>query len=156
MADELTSETFMQAFEGRRFYEPRSETARPWLYGIASNLLREHRRKERRQLRAYARTGVDPVFEGHSESVERLDASGCGPRLAAGLATLNGREREAFLLLAWAELSYEEISEALHVPLGTVRSRLSRARQKMRKALEADLEETGRAQGGSRVQEVLP
>jgi RNA polymerase sigma factor (sigma-70 family) len=130
IADDLASETFAQAFEHRGRFDGRSPDARPWLYGIAHNLLRHHYRDEERALRAYARTGVDPVH-GPSE-----DAGLPGPELADALAGLSAGERDVLLLVAWAELEYSEVAEALGIPIGTVRSRLNRARARVRELLE--------------------
>lgn len=132
LADELAAETFAVAFSRRGGFDPRHADARPWLYGIAANLLRNHRRSERRQLLAYARTGVDPVEpDAFSGADDRLDAARAMRGLAEALASLRDQEREVLLLFAWAELSYEEIAQALVIPVGTVRSRLSRARKRL-------------------------
>jgi RNA polymerase sigma-70 factor (ECF subfamily) len=135
LADDLAAETFAQAFQARHRFDARYEGARPWLYGIASNLLRHHRRDEERQLRAYARTGVDPI---ETSSPMPAGADSVAPQLAGALAALRGSDREVLLLFAWAELDYREIAEALAIPVGTVRSRLSRARAQVRRLLEPD------------------
>ncbi len=129
LADDLAAETFLQAFKARARYDPAHGDARPWLYGIAANLLRHHYREERRRLMAYARTGVDPLADDLGDADSRADAQALGPRLALALASLPARDREPLLLLAWGQLSYEEIARALRVPVGTVRSRLHRARR---------------------------
>jgi RNA polymerase sigma-70 factor (ECF subfamily) len=142
LADELAAETFLQAFDGRGRYDVSRADARPWLFGIASNLLSLHRRREERRLRAFARAEL--VLEdvrGLEDVDRRLDAAAAGPVLAAALASLGDGDREVLLLYAWADLSYEEISVALRLPLGTVRSRLHRARERVRR----DLEERGLA-----------
>lgn len=126
-ADELAAETFAVAFRRWDRLDP-ARPVRPWLYGIAANVLRHHWRKERRMLRAYARTGVDPVF------VEDEPRGGTR-ELADALAELRRDERDVLLLTAWAELTDAEIAEALGLPLGTVKSRLSRAREKLRNHL---------------------
>jgi len=128
VADDLAAETFLQAFEGRSRYRLDRPDARPWLFGIAVNLLRRHLRREERQLRAYARSGVDPVLVANGDVDARADTTAAGPRLAAALAELRPAERDVLLLYAWADLDYAEIAEALAIPIGTVRSRLSRAR----------------------------
>jgi RNA polymerase sigma-70 factor (ECF subfamily) len=123
LADELAAETFTRAFDSRRRYDTTREDARAWLLGIAANLLRRHWRSERRRLDAYARSGG------------RDDAELSGPvaaELAAAVKALPRREREPLLLLAWADLSYDEIAHSLDIPVGTVRSRISRARAKLR------------------------
>lgn len=146
LADELAAETFARAFAARDRYDPTHLNARPWLFGIAANLLRRHARTEKRRLLAYARMGIDPVSSPDLESAEeRLDAQEAGPTIATALAALNPGQREILLLFAWADLSYEEIGLALGVPVGTVRSRLSRARSRMRELLP----EFGQEQDGS-------
>jgi RNA polymerase sigma-70 factor (ECF subfamily) len=134
-ADELAAETFVVAFRSRDRYDPRAADARPWLFGIASNLARRHWRTERRRLRAYARTGVDPICDDAADVDRRVDAAAAAPRLAAALGSLSGAERDVLLLFAWADLSYDEISAALGIPAGTVRSRLSRSRARIRELL---------------------
>jgi len=138
LADELAAETFAEAFRRRRAYDPRLADVRPWLFGIAINLLRHHMRTERRRLHAYARTGIDPVLDQDLEAVEaRVDAGALGPRLASCLASLRGGDRDVLLLYAWADLRHEEIAQALRLPIGTVRSRLHRARRRVRELLDA-------------------
>lgn len=134
VADDLAAETFAVAFRSWDRLDP-ERPVRPWLYGIAANLVRHHWRKERRMLRACARTGVDPVFAEEDAAVERADADSRQRELATALAELRRYEREILLLHAWAELTDSEISEALDLPLGTVKSRLSRAREKLRNQL---------------------
>jgi RNA polymerase sigma-70 factor (ECF subfamily) len=134
VADELAAETFAVAFRSWGRLDP-ARPVRPWLYGIAANLVQHHWRKEQRMLRAYARTGVDPVFAEEDEAVERADADARHRELAAALAGLRRDEREILLLHAWAQLSGSEIAEALGLPSGTVKSRLSRAREKLRNQL---------------------
>jgi RNA polymerase sigma-70 factor (ECF subfamily) len=138
LGDELAAETFVRAFDGRRRFDVRQGELRPWLFGIAANLLRRHRRDENRRLAAYARSGVDPVLDELGLADARVDARRQGAALAAALRALPPREREPLLLLAWAELTYEEIALALGVPLGTVRSRLSRGRARLRRELASE------------------
>lgn len=134
-ADEVAAEVFVVAFRVRERYDPGVADARAWLFGIAANLARRHWRGERRRLRAYARTGVDPLFDDAVDVDRRLDALAAAPCLAGALAALSGGEREVLLLFAWADLSYEEIATALGISVGTVRSRLSRARAHIRELL---------------------
>ncbi|MFC8716626.1 RNA polymerase sigma factor [Kitasatospora sp. NPDC057198] len=140
-ADDLASETFLSAFRIRGRYDPERADARPWLYGIATNLLRRHRRTERSGYRAMARSGVDPLEAGeaddHADTVaDRVTAAARAAETADALARLTAKERDVLLLFAWAELTYPEIAEALGIPLGTVRSRLNRARRRLRTALD--------------------
>ena len=91
-ADDVVAETFLIAFRQRASFRPDCPDARPWLYGIATNLVRRHRRTEVRQLRLLARTGVDPVAEPFTDRVdERVSAASVNARLgAAVLARLPG------------------------------------------------------------------
>jgi RNA polymerase sigma factor (sigma-70 family) len=138
IGDDLTAQTFVKAFEARASYDLSHSSARPWLFGIATNLLRRHWRTERRELRAFARLGRDPLRDEFELANERLDALAAGPILARALLALSPGDREALLLFAWAEQSYSDIAQALDIPIGTVRSRLSRARARMRELLEAN------------------
>lgn len=136
-ADEVAAETFAIAYRRWSDADP-ARPVRPWLYGIAANLLRHYWRKERRMFRAYARSGLDPVSEqDEDERVERADAKAQGRALAAALADLRPVEREILLLHAWADLTDAEIAEALSLPIGTVKSRLHRARERTRNRLAA-------------------
>jgi RNA polymerase sigma-70 factor (ECF subfamily) len=135
IAEDLAAETFAIAYRQWDRLD-HSRPVRPWLYGIAANLLRHHWRAERRMLRAYARTGLDTLSASDDEaSTERADAQGQQRALAAALAELNSGELETLLLHAWAELSDAEIAEALSVPIGTVKSRLHRGRACLRNRL---------------------
>ena len=139
VADDLLAQTFLVAFERRGNYDRTRPDARPWLYGIATNLLRRHQREEIRQYQAWARTGVDSILgDCHADRVAAtVDADAWSGSLAAALAVLKPPDREVLLLFAWCELSYSEIAEALDIAVGTVRSRLHRARQTVRAALPA-------------------
>ncbi|HEX5609759.1 MAG TPA: RNA polymerase sigma factor [Solirubrobacterales bacterium] len=145
VADEVASQTFLVAFDRRGRFDLTRASARPWLFGIAVNLLRHHYRGVRRQLRAYERTGVDPVADAFDGLEARVDAAAMGRALAAALARLSVEEREVLLLYAWADLTYTEIAETLGLPVGTVRSCLHRARGRVRELLEGDRASTGAA-----------
>lgn len=149
LADELAAETFLVAFDGRHRFDTVHADARPWLFGIATNLLRRHRRREVRELHAYARSAADPVIDAFDGVEERIDASGERRHLVEGLAELSAPERDVLLLAAWADLSYPEIAAALGVPVGTVRSRLSRGRARISRSLaeQDDPEMNTRAEG---------
>ena len=135
-ADDIVAETFLLAFRQRDSYDQARSDARPWLYGIATNLIGHHRRAEIRLYRALARTGADPVTESFTDRIDdRVSASTAGRRLAAALGRLSAELRDTLLLVAWGDLSYEETATALGVPVGTVRSRISRARSALRRSL---------------------
>jgi RNA polymerase sigma-70 factor, ECF subfamily len=136
LADELTAETFALAFS-RRGSCRASGSVLPWLYGIATHLLHRHRRSERRQLHAYSRSGVDRWVTYEDEADARVDGSSLDARLAGALAAMRPRERDALLLYALADLSYEEVALALDVPIGTVRTWLHRARATAQRELAA-------------------
>jgi len=137
LADELAAETFALAFERRATFRP-SDSALPWLFGIATNLLRRCWRTERRRLRAYGRSGVDRWVAYEDEAAARADSSALDARLASALAAMRPRERDALLLYALAELSYEEIAATLEIPVGTVRTWLHRAREVGQRVLDAE------------------
>jgi RNA polymerase sigma factor (sigma-70 family) len=136
-ADDLASETFLVAFDSRRRFDLSHRNARPWLFGIASNLVARHRRAEMRHYRGLARAAMPTdAVDGHALRVAaEVDAAAQRPRLAAALTRMAERDRDALLLVAWGQLSCEEAAEALGVPSGTARSRLHRARRQMRDAL---------------------
>lgn len=153
LAEDVVATTFLIALEHRdRFDHGRSGGVLPWLYGIATNVLRRHRRDEVRAYQALARVGVDPLFpeaisglarhgvvDGHEQrAVERVDANRRARAVAGVLAELPRRQRDVLLLVALGGLEYDEIATALHIPIGTVRSALHRARRKLRAALGAE------------------
>ncbi|MEV0232622.1 RNA polymerase sigma factor [Nonomuraea sp. NPDC050786] len=137
-ADDLTAEVFLAAFKKRETFDPQRGQVRPWLYGFAGNVIALHRRTEVRRLAALQRSAGarDGSEHGHEDHVvTRLDAESAQGRLAAELRTLSDGDRDVLLLSALGELSHEEVAQALDIPYGTVGSRLSRARRKLRAAL---------------------
>lgn len=137
IADDLASETFTTAFRVRARYDLAYADARPWLLGIATNLVRHHRRAEVRRLRAYAHLEVARAGGIEEDAVAaRADAAVERPRIAHALARIPDADRDALLLLAWADLTYAEIASALDIPIGTVRSRIHRARHRLRELLD--------------------
>ncbi|MGH9066614.1 MAG: RNA polymerase sigma factor [Acidimicrobiales bacterium] len=137
LADDLVSETFVTAFRKRSGYRSGTPDAGPWLYGIATNLVRRHWQAEQRLLDLFARLGPEEeVLDTSEASIERLMAARQRPQLLAALADLDERFRDALLLHTWADLTYEEIAQTLDIPVGTVRSRLARARARLRESLE--------------------
>jgi RNA polymerase sigma-70 factor (ECF subfamily) len=134
--EDLAAETFRVAFDGRARYDGRPDAA-PWLYGIATNLLRHWFRSIDRGARAVRRSVGEPACDGLDDALDRVEAERLGPELAAALGRLSADERDALLLHAWEELTYDEIAHATGVALGTVRSRLHRARSRVRAHLDA-------------------
>jgi RNA polymerase sigma-70 factor (ECF subfamily) len=138
-ADDLMAETFVIAFQQRRRYDLTRPHARPWLYGIVTNLVGRHRRAEARRLRALSRVaavGGGDAGEALADRVTaRVGAERTRAELAGALARLPARYRDVLLVIAWGDLDYAEAAEALGIPVGTVRSRLHRARARLREAL---------------------
>jgi len=133
-ADVLLGEVFRVAFERRASYDCARPDARPWLYGIATNLLSHHRRSEIRRLQATARLLANqmPPEDSIDEMLKALDAAELWSIVVERMSLLPDIERDALVLLVWEGLSYDEIASALDVPVGTVRSRINRARRQMR------------------------
>ncbi len=133
-ADDLASATFVIAFERRDAFRADADSARPWLLGIATNLLRNEWRAERRALELLSALRADLAGSGAPEESDHA-------ALAAALVGLDPDQRDVLLLFAWEDLNYQEIARALDVPIGTVRSRLARARARLTAALEAHHEQ---------------
>jgi len=142
-AADLTADVFARAFSLRGRYDTTRESCRPWLYGIASNIIgdeiRRQRRSERRHLAMIGLQGESDDPYGRAD--DKLAAQQEASRLHGSLASLRSRDRNVLLLYSIEELSYQEIADALNIPVGTVRSRLSRARRKISE-LETQLEQT--------------
>lgn len=135
-AEDVTAETFATAFTIRSRFDPTRESARPWLMGIAVRHIGHRRRAERSRYRMIATLTPAPPQEGPADHVvAALAARSLRGPLAAAFARLRAPDRDVLMLIAWAELSYAEAAEALGVPIGTVRSRLSRARRVVRAEL---------------------
>ncbi|CAL9591976.1 hypothetical protein SUDANB95_05214 [Actinosynnema sp. ALI-1.44] len=130
-ADDLVSETFLVALQRRHTYDPARAGARPWLFGIASNLLRRHVRQEVRGWRARARlVGADRAQESpETRTAERVTAEQRVRGLAGALAALEPGDRDVLLLTSWGGLGASEVGQALGIPVGTVHSRLHRVRR---------------------------
>lgn len=130
-AEDTLSLVFLEAWR-RRNKELPPETVLPWLYGIATNVLRNRQRSERRFRAALARLPAPaPEPDFSEESAGRLDDRRRMEKALSVIVQLSSREQDVFVLCAWQGLSYEDAALALAVPVGTVRSRLSRARQRI-------------------------
>ncbi|WP_374771896.1 RNA polymerase sigma factor [Streptomyces sp. NBC_01310] len=147
-AEDVMAETFMQAWRLRQRIDPEGGSLRPWLLGVATNVARGHYRGNRRY-RAAARAAAEAetALPDHAEEVAgRLDDR---RRIAAALRALSALrrpEREVLTLCLWEGLEYTAAAEALGIAVGTVRSRLSRARAKLRRLTEAELTGASAAQ----------
>jgi RNA polymerase sigma-70 factor (ECF subfamily) len=139
-ASEVASETFARAFAKRGAFRPEAVDALPWLLGIASKLILHERRRLVRYLAAVERTAAEIRSidqDGELGSVDRrLDAPAGWARMRTALLTLADTDRELLLLVTWDGLSYEETAAVLDLPLGTVRSKLHRAKARLRELLE--------------------
>jgi RNA polymerase sigma factor (sigma-70 family) len=132
--EDVASQTFVLAFERRARFDTVFRSARPWLFGIATNLVRHHARDERTHLAALIRIPIGPPADPVDDPA-KLDAERLRPTIAEALLTLSDPDRETFLLVALGELSYEETATAMGIPIGTVRSRVNRARMRLRERL---------------------
>jgi RNA polymerase sigma factor (sigma-70 family) len=136
VAEDVVADTFLAAFGQRTSYDLGRPDARPWLFGILTRKLARHHRRERADYRALSRSAPDAVVDGPADRVAaRVTAGAARAQLAAALAGLSTADRDVLLLFAWGQLRYEEVAAALQIPVGTVRSRLNRARRKVRAAL---------------------
>jgi RNA polymerase sigma factor (sigma-70 family) len=134
-ADDLVGETFVAAFRVRAKFGRGHSDARPWLYGIAANVISQNRREDVRRLRLNSVARPESHERGHADDVAaRVSAQALGARLGRALSELSVADREVLLLIAWEDLTYEEVAIALAIPIGTVRSRLHRARSRVREA----------------------
>jgi RNA polymerase sigma factor (sigma-70 family) len=135
-ADDLLSEVWLRAYAARRHYDERWQDARPWLYGIARNVLREHWR--RAAASAQPAVQLAAADDPWPDVDARLDAAARLPALRRALAELADRDRDVLLLVIWEGLSPAEAAVALGIPPGTARSRLHRARTILRRELDHD------------------
>lgn len=137
-AADVAAETFLRAFSRRARFDSEQPSALPWLFGISANVARERMRKTARGFRAFNRATPPPHIDSpfESDAVERTDAEAQAAILTASLAKLTDDEYQVLMLAAIADYSYQEIADRLDIPIGTVRSRLSRARRRMRELME--------------------
>jgi len=143
-AEDVVSLTFLEAWRLRERVRDEGESLRPWLMGIAVNVLRNRGRALRRHHAAMQRApNVTSVPDFADEVVDRLADARTLASVTAALAKLRRADREVFELCVWSGLSHAEAARALGVAEGTVRSRLSRARQRLYKLTRA---ETGEAE----------
>jgi RNA polymerase sigma factor (sigma-70 family) len=132
-ADDLTSIVFLEAWRRRAEVHIEPDALRAWLLGVAVNSLRSHRRSRRRHAAALARLRVERSEPDEIDrAAERIDAAARLQEARDALAGLRREERDVLTLVAWGELDYDGVAVALGIPVGTVRSRLSRARRRMR------------------------
>jgi RNA polymerase sigma-70 factor (ECF subfamily) len=139
-AEEIMAMTFLEAWRGRDAIAADGGSLRPWLLGIATNLARGQRRAARRHRTALARLAVADELPDFADDVSgRLDDVARIEALHRALADLPGPELEVLALCVWSGVSYADAAEALHIPVGTIRSRLSRARAKLARLTDGEL-----------------
>ncbi|MFI0778713.1 RNA polymerase sigma factor [Streptomyces sp. NPDC021212] len=142
VAEEVMGDTFLDAWRGREQLEPGDGTLKPWLLGVATNKARNANRGIGRRLAFLARRPApDPVADFADETAGRIDDA----RQLGAVREVYGRlrrgEQEVLALCVWSGLDYAQAAEAMGIPVGTVRSRLSRARARLRKLAEQRLAE---------------
>ncbi|MGO9559418.1 MAG: RNA polymerase sigma factor [Acidimicrobiales bacterium] len=151
LAEDLTAETFARALRYRSGFDPARGTEIAWLFGIATGLVSSHRRTESRRLRALSRLAPREREQSPEEAtVASLDAERLLPLVARALSQMPRNQRDALYLVGVARLSYEEAASALSVPIGTVRSRVSRARAQLVASLPEDTTQDPPANKGAR------
>jgi RNA polymerase sigma-70 factor (ECF subfamily) len=137
-AEEVVSLTFLEAWRLRARVEPEGESLRPWLMGITVNVVRNFSRAARRHQAAMARLpepAAAPDFA--DELADRIDDAARLAAVRAAFGRLAPAEQDVIALCVWSELDYAAAAQALGIPVGTVRSRLSRARVKLRRLAAA-------------------
>jgi RNA polymerase sigma-70 factor (ECF subfamily) len=147
-AEDVVSLTFLEAWRLRERVDvgPEAGSLRPWVLGVATNVALNARRAARRHAAALARMSAPDIVPDHAEEVAaRVDDRALVARTVAALATLRTAEREVLALCGWSGLDYAEAAQALSIPIGTVRSRLSRARAKLARLLGDDWEPVARS-----------
>src|SRR6185437_8318072 len=131
-AEDVVAEAFLAAFRRRHTYDLSRPDARPWLFGILTRELGRHERAERAHYRALARAAPATPEESPADAVAaRVSAGAARTQLVTALEALPARDRDVLLLVAWGGFTYDEVASALGIPVGTVRSRLNRARRKV-------------------------
>jgi RNA polymerase sigma-70 factor (ECF subfamily) len=137
IAEDVMALTFLEAWRLRERIDPEGGSLRPWLLGIATNVHRNVRRAARRHDDALARMPRgETVPDFAEEVVGRIDDAERLAAVRAAYGRLRRQEQDVFALCVWAGLDYAQAAEALGIPVGTVRSRLSRARKKLADAGE--------------------
>lgn len=133
LAEDVVSATFLQAWRLRGRIDPEGGSLRPWLLGIATNVIRNANRRGRRDRDLLARAAPREAVPDFADEVAgRLDDTRTLQTVRAALARLRPQEREVVALCVWEGLDYAAAAQALGIPVGTVRSRLSRARARLR------------------------
>jgi len=138
-AEDLTSVVFLEAWRRRKEVQLYGDSVLPWLLAVANNATRNSNRSTRRHRRLLAKlVGASPSSRFDNDADQRIDDERAMTSILEKLSTLRIEEREILALCDWSNLSYAEAAAAIDVPIGTVRSRLSRAREHLRSLIEED------------------
>lgn len=148
-AEDLASTVYLQAWRSRRRAVEVDGSPLPWLYGIAANVVRNHQRWQRRHRRALARTElIEPEGVALADTVtDQVDSERRLVAILDRLTELPSGDQDVFTLVAWEGLSYAEAAAALKIPIGTVRSRLSRVRRRLRHTDSANRADQAESEG---------
>jgi RNA polymerase sigma factor (sigma-70 family) len=139
LAEDATSQTFMEAWRKRSSIAV-TDSLLPWLFVAANNVCRNSERASRRAANLLARTPLTEHVGDHADEVAaRVDSERQMQRVLSALRTLKRADQDVVAMCDWEGLSYDEAAAALGVPIGTVRSRLSRARARLKGLLTAEL-----------------
>ncbi|MEU6731795.1 RNA polymerase sigma factor [Streptomyces physcomitrii] len=145
VAEEVMGDTFLEAWRSREQLEPDGGTLKPWLFGIATNKARNANRGTGRRLAFLSRRPApEPVADFAEETAGRIDDARQLAAVQQALSRLRRPEREVLALCVWSGMDYAQAAAALGVPVGTVRSRLSRARARLRRLTDGELAKSER------------
>ncbi|HVR32467.1 MAG TPA: sigma-70 family RNA polymerase sigma factor [Acidimicrobiia bacterium] len=139
---DLVADTFMIALQASGRYIPETDTALPWLYGIARRVLARQRRRSAGFTRLLAKSTHSQVrFQGIEEDAiaDAIDAIRTAPALAEALGELSKGERDVLELVAFEGLTPSEAAIVLELTPNAARLKLSRARRHMRGLLGTEL-----------------
>jgi RNA polymerase sigma factor (sigma-70 family) len=145
-AEDVVAEAFTIAWARITSFDPERGEFVSWLFGIVTNVIARHHRQETRQWRAFAKVGVHTSDTFDEELANRIDADVRWPQVAGLLADMTGRDRDVLLLHVWQEMTYQQVADTLDIPVGTVRSRIARARGRLATA-SASSEHTSSGRG---------
>jgi RNA polymerase sigma factor (sigma-70 family) len=147
LADDIVADTFRHAIESFESFDSNRGGARGWLFGIATNLLRHHWRTEQRRRAALERIAGPDTGETDSDPLlsvsARLDGATEVGRVLDAVAMLSREDHELLVLVAWEQMSRDDVADVLGVPSGTVRSRLHRIRHQLDTARRGPIKAAG-------------
>lgn len=138
-AEDLLARVWVEAYSARHGYDPSLGSARAWLFGVARHVLHRHWREQASAPRGHSLSAADePAIDPWDEVDRHVDSAALAVPLRRALSELPDVDREMLLLIAWEQLTPTEAAAVVGVPPGTARTRLHRARSRMRAAMAAD------------------